>query len=321
MAVAGTTGMRVNRRRCGYDWVMSRTARRCISWTGTLAIVAGVAIGARYLPGAGSVTDELRWLFGWPSHANLNRADALFELAEQQAPGSQTRILDALLGDSDPVVQQAGLNLSTGALLRALGTSSRKSPRQALDPFLRWLARVPPEKRLQYDPYPLLIAELPPAQRVAAGLLTPGDLRWMIAGTRERSLDWRERAEALVFRPGPVEPGVRRRLRMLDALQPIPDELMPLSSEDIAAELVPTREQLLALLADADTRVSSNAGRILAVSGDVRGIPAVCRWLQWNPRMTASAGKLMTALFGPDWRDLGESGSATREPGPGDGGR
>ena len=108
---------------------------------------------------------------------------------------------------------------------------------------------------------------------------------------------------------------------MLDALQSIPAPLAPLSAQNVAAELVPTSEQLLALLGDTDPRVSWSAGRILAVSADACGVPAVCHWLQWNPQMTACADKLMTALFGPDWRDLGESGSSTRESGPSDGGR
>lgn len=297
---------------------MSLATRRTLSWIGTLAALAAGSIGVARLPGSAGLSSELRWLNGWPSRANSNRANALFELTERRAPGSQARILDTLLGDSDSDVQRVGLRLSAIALLNALRTPPTMSREQALGPFLRWLARVPPEKRLQYDPYPLLIAELPRAQREATGLLTAPDLRWMVTRTGERALDWRERADALVFRRAPAEPGIRQRLLMLDALQPIPGDLAPLTPEDVAAELVPTSERLLALLDDADTRVSWSAGRILAVSGDPRGVPAVCRWLQWNPQMVTCADKLMTALFGPDWRDLCESGSPARESGPGD---
>jgi hypothetical protein len=297
---------------------MSLATRRTLSWIGTLAVLAAGSIGVARLPGSGGLSSELRWLFGWPSSANTNRAHVLFQLAARQAPHSQISILESLLSDSDPVAQQAGLSLSVTMVLGATSNPPMMSRREALGPFLHWLARVPPEKRLRFDPYPLLIAELPGAEREATGLLTATDLGWMIAGTGERGLDWRERADALVFRRAPAEPGIRQRLLMLDALQPIPGDLAPLTPEDVAAELVPTSEQLLALLGDADTRVSWNAGRILAVSGDSRGVPGVRRWLQWNPQMATCADKLMTALYGPDWRDLCESGSPARESGPRD---
>ncbi len=301
---------------------MSLATRRTISWVGTLTILAAAGGGVTRLPGSGGLASEMRWLFGWPSAANLNRAHVLFRLTEAQAPGSQNLILESLLGDDDLVAQHGGLALTVSALLRTkTSTPASVSPRAVLGPFLHWLACVRPEKRLDFDPYPLLIAELPPREREAVGLLTPADLRWMLARTGERGMDWRARADVLVFRSAKTEPGIRQRLLMLDALQPIPESLAPLTAEEIAAELIPTREQLLMLLGDADPRVSWGAGRILAVSGDACGVPPVCHWLQWNPRMAPSADRLMTALFGPDWRDLGESGSPTREPGPGDGGR
>lgn len=296
-----------------------RIARRATSWLGATIAAAVLVIGLTHLPGSGGVLGELRWSFRWPTPGNLNRAHVLFELIEQRSPGSQIQILDTLLNAEARTAQEAGLSLTAAALRGTQRNPPTATREQALAPFLHWLARLAPGERLQFQPYPLLIAELPRAQREASGLLTPADLGWMIAGTAERRSDWRERAEMLVFRPAPAEPGIRQRLAMLDAARPVPGHLAPLAPADVAAELVPPGEELAALLADADPRVSGAAGRILAVSGDPRGVPTLSRWLQQNPQMTAGTNKLMTALFGPDWRDLGESGSPAREPGARDG--
>jgi hypothetical protein len=101
----------------------------------------------------------------------------------------------------------------------------------------------------------------------------------------------------------------------LDELRAIPDAALREQVDQIGFGA------LLDMLADPIAEVRWGAGRILAVAGDARGVPAFCDWLQHHPRMTANADKLMAALLGRDWRDLCESGSPTSQPSPGEGGR
>lgn len=75
-------------------------------------------------------------------------------------------------------------------------------------------------------------------------------------------------------------------------------------------------DDLATMLSDPISEVRWGAGRILAVAGDERGLPALREWLKHNPRFTPLADKLMIDLYGPDLRSRSARGSATSQPGP-----
>ena len=92
---------------------MPRTWRRILSWLFVLAIVAAVAIGWRYVPGAGGTADEIRWLLARDDvpTRHYNRAANLIALAEHHRPGAARDIIDTLVADDDHRVVRGTLAL------------------------------------------------------------------------------------------------------------------------------------------------------------------------------------------------------------------
>jgi hypothetical protein len=311
---------------------MSRSTRRAVSWIGTLAVLFACGVGLAHLPGSGGVADELRWLLAKdrvPSQ-QFNRAAGLIILAEKQKLGARAAVYKTLLWERDPRVVGGAITL----LANDLG--ARRPPDSLLALFTEWFLASTPEARLRYQPDLLACCEhlllfrgldresgTPSASRPWPLPAAVGDYRWLVAGTLCRDDAGRSFADRVVFRERPELDCLRQRLHFLDADAPFLESrrFEALAAEALTAELRPTVEQIASMVTDADARVRWGAGRILAVAGDARGLPAFCDWLQHNARMSANADKLMTPLFGPDWRDLCASGSATRQSSPGDGRR
>ncbi len=112
---------------------MSRAVRRTLSWAGTLAVVAGAALGVTRLPGFGGLEAELRWLLGRPpTTASLNRAALLTLLAEKERPGSMRPVWAKLVRDLDPRVVQNALTVLTDKL-RSHHDPQHRESRDALE--------------------------------------------------------------------------------------------------------------------------------------------------------------------------------------------
>ena len=311
---------------------MSRSLRRAVSWIGTLAVLAACGVGLAHLPGSGGIVDELRWLLGRgraPSQS-LNRATALILFAEKQRPGTRTALFKELLWERNPRIVRGTIGLLAGQL------DIRKPPDDLLALFTQWFLASTAEERLRYQPALLACCEhlllfqgldLKPETRSTSQPwplpAAVGDYRWLVAGTLWRQHAGRAFADGVVFRKRADLDWLSLRLQFLDGDAPFLENhrFPPLPADRLAATLRPSVEQVLAMVKDPDERVRWGAGRILAAAGDTRGLPALCDWVQHNPRLMPNADKLMKALFGPDWRDLCASGSSTSQSSTSDGGR
>ncbi len=331
---------------------MSRSSRRAISWIGTLAVLAAGGVGLAHLPGSGGTVDELRWLLAHSPRrpATLNQAFRVIYETNQRSSGAAAELLRMLLRDER-------LDVVDGALMvlaRSWGydVASDDADRGV---FREWFNRASLDEKLahigaalgccylplteaQHTPSPEELVErvnglLAPAATAWLApdcndvelSLTPEMQRWLVAGTI-RQVPWqRPVAEMLTFRGWSTPSDMAQRLDFLDGVvgsgQTEQTWKPPVLAEAAAQQLWIDFDLLLLMLNDPHDQVRWGAGRILAVAGDARGLPAFCDWLQHNVRMSANADKLMTPLFGPDWRDLCASGSATRPSSPGDGGR
>jgi hypothetical protein len=152
--------------------------------------------------------------------------------------------------------------------------------------------------------------------------------RWLLAASLTRDEQTRQLAFFLLFSPEPPAPlRVAQRLHVLDGLvsQKHPDPLTPdaplvrLSAEQLRAELRVPPERLAELLADPLPAVRQAAGRILALAGDARGLPALDEWRRTRSGLPPEARALLADLYGEDWEDALESRSATRAASTSDG--
>lgn len=333
---------------------MSLTLRRSLSWVLTLASLASLGIGTTYLPGAGGVLAEFGWLLARDnsSPAQLNRAFSLLHFAEEDSPGARARLVSALVRNSDLRVVRGCLRCiapqipTPGALsedvsraLREWFRETNTTQKTALLPeaFSCWLASTGGTQTVTCGNAAFFT--VPPQDAVPA--LDPDNRRWIVAATAvvhgwerwlvEQVVFPDESADPFAVSPFPVPCPLyelAQRLRYIDGLstnaviakQADIGELPRIATGPLCQLLgIPTGE-LLSMLFDPIDQVRWGAGRILAVAGDARGLSAFCDWLQHNPRFTANANKLMTDLFGPDWRTHCASGSATSQPGQRDGG-
>jgi hypothetical protein len=311
---------------------MSRSARRAISWVGTLAVLAGGAIGLAHLPGSGGVGDELRWLLGRDrvSPKQFNRATGLIVLAERQKAGARTALYRDLLRERDPRLVRNAITL----LANEFGRGHVPDDLAAM--FTEWFLASTPEQRLRYQPAllaccePLLLFRGIDPERGTGPASQPwplpaavGDYRWLVAGTLWRQHAGRAFADRVVFRPNADLDWLSLRLQFLDGDAPFLESrhFSPLSAGRLTATLRPGVGQVVAMLTDTNERVRWGAGRILAAAGDPRGLPALCDWVRHNPQLIPNTDRLMTALFGPNWRALGASSRPTSEPSPSDGRR
>ena len=304
---------------------MSRPARRTLSCLFVLAIIVIAVIGWTYLPGSGGVVEELRWLLARDSvpPQHFNRAAGLMLFAEKRTPGARCALFTELLRDKHSNVVPNTLTLLADQLRYLYG--QRQSPLRVYKPlwstFDQWFTSLDEDKRrahrtgilgvlqilynehdfLEQDRYRrfLLCATLsrnPQDRNVGLYLLFGGPVSWWETGNRLAVLDG--------LRP-PVPNGNG------DDWKPDPAQWPPWPDPRTPDGFYldhPTNE------------VRWATGRILAVHRDKRGLPAVYEWLQHNPKACDSADKVLTELFGPDWRKPFESGSAASQPGAGDGG-
>ena len=304
-----------------------------------LAIIIAAWTGWKLLPGAGGVSAELRWLLARdyvpPQH--WNRALGLLRFAEQREPGRKAELYRSLLFDEDERVVYAGVRLlatdfeTPGMSLAGLqavfqewfGQASVSEKVTHLPDVLHCILQAFGGRPGGADSYVLYIPgfedwDLP---------LTEEDQRWMVAGMSLDILNepdgetlWRvvlrPPAEEIIYRLCFLDGvlGGQSRQRFADGVH------TPLTLDELRDELQLSVDRVVGMLDDPIDEVRWGAGRILAVAGDPRGLPAFTEWLRQHPARRKAADQLMTPLFGPDWRQLGESGGATSQPGAGDGG-
>ena len=282
--------------------IRSIILKRTLSWVAVSSLCALIVISVRRLPGGGGLASELRWLLARDSAARVefNRASTMLHIAEVQRPTSAAAILDGLLWDLDERVVNAALILLVDML------------EQDLDPqddlrrlFMRWYATAKVDTKLTH-----LDAMLNAISKIGPELgelrLTDADLRWIVAGTLRRNAVIRLAADELAESRLPVFYMVRSRLQALDGLSMASSFRPPFRRID----------ELSALLDDPVAQVRWAAGRILASSGDQRGLPALSEWLRDDPKAPRSAGKTLEQWFGPDWRKPFEGKAASTQPAP-----
>jgi len=317
---------------------MSPVARRTISWLVVLAVLVAVTLVVRRLPGAGGVADELRWLLACdnPPSRSFNRVSLLIREAEQRQLGARAALFRELLTDDDRRVVRGALVVLADHL-RPSGTLHE----DLRSVFADWFAAAPVRDKIDYLPYSLIcsaraagrategdppLAAITPLVGSWVPALGEDDQRWIIAATLERNPDARELTQMLLFRGGPGADSVVHRLQYLDGVTSLkyPDpldadhKLEPITMDALRAQYRLDADRLPAMLSDPLARVRWAAGRILAVCGDERGLPAFDEWLQANRRSRVAGEAIMIDLFGPEWRKRIESGGSTRQAGPGD---
>ena len=282
---------------------------------------------------------ELRWLLArdYVPPQSWNRALGLLSFAEQREPGKRAELYRFMLFDEDKRLAGAGLRLLASDITMP---GASLADLRAL--FREWFAQASVSEKIAHVPevvHCVLCAfgERPNNARLpvlrAPGYedwdlpLTDEDERWMVAGM---SLDTQYDLECGVLNAAVCRSSAETimcRLRFMDGTlagesrQLFVDAVhAPLTPDELRDELRLSVERIVGMLDDPIAEVRWGAGRILAVAGDRRGLPAFTEWLRQHPARRRAADQLMTELFGPEWRQLGESGGATSQPGAGDGG-
>ncbi len=317
-----------------YHAGVKRSAARILLGLLTLFVVLSGIVVLRLLPGRGGGLSDLRWRI---THAR-NVADACEEMfdwlmASEISDSEQARILNCFVQDDDPRLVAAGLEmLADGFGGCALVADS--VPRLAI--FTDWFNSASMEEKMQHRTaavrcYTWVTQHGPVrdpnnAAPPVADWPIPPDYdcwRWLVSATLERRWTTRVRVDQLVYRERPNWPAVRTRLDVLNELSwtdaarmPAPH---PLSPTEIDQAVRPGRARLVRMLSDELADVRMAAGRILALAGDPVGVPALVEWMEREPRSAPLADEFMTRILGPDWRMACESGSATSQPGAGDG--
>jgi hypothetical protein len=287
---------------------MSLTTKRTISWLGTLAVLAAFCVGIARLPASGGLVDELRWALGRArgSPASFDHAERLLFAVAHEGLGDPLKVLETLLADEDPFVVHGTLVhiADEFRVLTGLTQGFEDEPPPAVIAFRTWFDRTTPDERLAYLPNTLLAGAALPEGWQMSPVLTRDDGRWIVAAALERNPDWRTWADRLLFGRADALEDQRTRLLVLDRLEDCdpgpdwpglqcryPDEPYALHGDDVAA-----------YISDPHEKARWAAGRILTVARDARGLPAFREWLTAHPRIPSDAEKMLTDLFGPDWR-------------------
>jgi hypothetical protein len=303
---------------------MSLTTRRTLSWLGTLAVLAILAALYTRLPGYGRAVSETRWLLarGAASAHTYRQADGLLLALEQRDPGQRAAALRELLRDPDPMVIDRTLRLLADRLKHSFD-SGLSDLRTA---FEEWSLRASVAERVAHLPWTLLCAT--PHESCGMGrsfwfdrraprpgrfewpnVMTEDDARWMVAATLQTNPDARALIDAMLFRfRFKAHAYVVARLRTLDALPPsdlhfIYDTIPETHPEMFERDAVITPQELLNLLADPIPEVRWGAARCLVVTSDPRGLSAFREWAKTKRKLPPAAEKMLTDLFGPNWRD------------------
>ncbi len=290
---------------------MSRTVARSISWLVTVLVVVGVWFGVMSLPGSGGLVDEIRWLVRNGTPSDLNRASWLIRRADDRRAGSAVDVLTELLHDPDPQIVRAALMF--------IGDWYPVDDPQVVTVYLDWLRQASTEERIRQLPNCMIGGRrfTDTLQSEAIRCLRD-DRRWLVAASLQRQEDVRALVEDTLF--GEMAEGTRlaRRLRVIDAL---PTNLAAdVIAASVKAQPCDAPAGLESFLDDTIPEARWAAGRILAAAGDPRGLPALCEWLNTTRnRLPPQAVRMLDDLHGPDWRSNCASGSATSQPGAGDG--
>jgi hypothetical protein len=293
---------------------MSLTTRRTLSWLGTLAVLAACGVGVTRLPGAGGsgLAGEVRYRITHGSHrpSGVDDASWLLFVADEQLPGTEVRVIKQLLYDPDERVVERALTVLTDR--------ARFGQANFYD-FRAWFDSASLDQKMAHLHAALACCaahDIRPNQPYAFPELLLGvpldddNQRWFIVATLSRGADEREVADRMIARDLRPDTEVCRRLRILDALRPSMvdaartcNELIePINPPELVRQLRIDGALLLSVLSDPNAKLRWAAGRILTVAGDARGLPAFREWLQAHPRIPLDAEKMLTDLFGPDWR-------------------
>ena len=298
---------------------MSLATRRTLSWLATLAGLAGLVVGYARLPAHGGVAGEIHWLLARdhvPAEAHRRVAELLWDAAEGEGI-ARDNVLSNLLANTDERVVHGALCVLSDLLgSRGLPGFDDANLRPV---FSRWFQYATIEAKVAHLPYTLLCAlrhhiHQPPERPTElwstlrwAERPTEGDARWVIAATLSLEPDARSAVERVLFGEytGNI---VEHRLRVLDALNAAQAEsaqsCLPLLGPDYSRLEMPIAlNELRQMASDPIPQVRRGAGRILAVAGDPRGLPAFREWVKTKRKLPPTAEKMLTDLFGPNWRD------------------
>ena len=316
---------------------MSLVLRRGISWVLTLGLLSSLAIGITHLPGSGGTLDEIRWLLrrdGVPSR-DLNRASLLIRMLGREAAHTPGQVFQVLFSDKDPRIVHGAMRAFIDQRQFDLGGPC---PKDMCTAYSNWFRRASVAEKtatlpqsfyicfvLVNDIYSRTVDPVLPWDPMSSNWPLPAtgdDLRWIVAATLQRGERERHAVDLVVFRRDGLSPyDVVQRLRRLDGMSPPinyspPAVYSAVELKELRKQLWLSVDDLATMLSDPISEVRWGAGRILAVAGDERGLPALREWLKHNPRFTPLADKLMIDLYGPDWRSRSARGSATSQPGP-----
>jgi hypothetical protein len=296
---------------------MSRTLRRILSWVFVLTLVAAAAVGRHYLPGRG-VLGEIRWAFAHgATTGQQNRAFGLVALLAEHDPAALGDTFATLLRESDPQIVGWSLSALDGRL------TYFPSSRGVLDKtFLEWIESADDATKLAH--LKSVVVCLETVFYFTDVRWTAEHRRWLALGAVDPDDFTRHLAATCIGFDAAL--ALRDRLGVLHAGNPRWKQEGPMTPD--ASKLpsawapleLPEHEQVVELTRDSVNQVRWAAGQILAVCGDQRGLPALCEWLQTKPKGGAAAEKVLSELFGPDWRKPFESGRAASQPSTRDGG-
>ncbi|MFH1747673.1 MAG: hypothetical protein ABIG44_11585 [Planctomycetota bacterium] len=336
---------------------MSRMVRRTLSWVFVLAILVAALIGWNRVPGAGGALGELRWLLGKQPRTtqDYNRASTLLLLANNERMGCRLEIYRALVFDSDERVVDGVLVLLHDELGQAVaycprdGYGERFNPKwnDALRITTEWFDEASEETHFNHADRAIRLFVL--AYRCArhwhrdfggdsrylvwqvlATLPYPGDYDLFVATQSQLTSATENHPFNNLHGPRRQWPpdafSIRVRLRILDGrtiageeahLPPKP-RLHRVEIKDWWPIEIPGHAELLTLIEHEHPAIRWAAGRIMAICYDKRGLPGVKEWLDTKPSQAKSAEKVLSEMYGPDWRELCESGGAASQPGGGD---
>jgi hypothetical protein len=303
---------------------MSLATRRTLSWLGTLAVLTSLAALYTLLPGYGGAVGETRWLLARraASAHTYRQAGGLLLALEQRGSGQRAAAFRELLRDRDPTMVDRTLRLLADRLQH--GPDLDSSAMRAA--FGEWYVRASVEEKVTHLPWTLLCADPRPtcgnervfwfARRAPQpdrfewpNVMTDDDARWMVAATLQTNPDAQAMIDGMLFKyPLRAHRDILLRLRTLDALpvsdlQNVADASEPVELELLDEDAVVSSRELLDMLADPIAQARWAAARILTVAGDQRGLPAFREWVKTKRKLPPAAEKMMTDLFGPNWRD------------------
>jgi hypothetical protein len=304
-----------------------------------LILAVGAWVGWRRMPGVNGPQEELYWLLDHDKVApqDLNLAGNIIRFAEERQPGQRVVLLRSLLSSKNEHLVQGALALLAdqveppgrggGELRRVFAEwfshATVEEKVLHLRPLLRCcvLATTSKPDLQNLNSYPVL----PPREWDVP--MTKEDWRWLIAGTLMLNGIGSSVLDLAVFPVRIPVDDVLDRLRFLDGITSwsvhdavASGRLGPISEHNLARQLPIPLADLTTMLSDPIREVRWGAGRIFAVAGDRRGLPALREWLKEHPARAKACDELMTPLFGPNWRSDVESGSATSPPRARDGG-